>query len=379
MKKYFLLGLLIKSLFVVFTFHLDTLFIWERPAHFIQNLHIIGSYYGPLTYITFGVLSPIYFLSQHIGYWVLKTPYLFVDLYILYLLLKISPKAIHKKALIFWWLNPIVIFSTYAMGQIDIILSLSVILSVYVAKRHRAFSILSLGAGVAYKTMTLPLLIPSSLILENNLVKRIEMIVIGISVPLLLGILFWLPSHPNISNTYFPTGIIFYPKLSMTPDSIWEYSSLLLGTIGFFAVQYLLIKNKTHISNLAHVLFVSLAFVIIALPIYSVFRYTVLIPLLVLVSLKVEKALMLPLILILLPLGYLYVWPLEWGLIAHIYPQAKNLPALREWVSPVVNYENVAFLFRVIADSLIFYLAIVSLKKTFHHQTLSNQISGNHI
>jgi len=233
MKKYFLLGLLIKFLFVVFTFHLDTLFIWERPAHFIQNLHTISSYYGPLTYITFGMLSPIYFLSQNIGYWILKIPYLFVDIYILYLLLKMSPKAIHKKVLVFWWLNPIVIFSTYAMGQLDIILSLCVVLSVYVAKRHHVFSILSLGAGVAYKTMTLPLLISSSLILEKNLVKRIEMIAIGISVPLLLGILFWLPSHQNISNTYFPTGIIFYPKLSMTPDAIWEYSSLFIGIIGF--------------------------------------------------------------------------------------------------------------------------------------------------
>ncbi len=366
MKKYFLLGLIIKSLFIVFTFHLDTLFIWERPAHFIQNLNTIGAYYGPLTYITFGILSPIYFLSQHIGYWILKTPYLFVDFYILHLLLKMSPKSLHKKVLIFWWLNPIIIFSTYAMGQVDIFLSLCVVISVYVAKRRRTFSSLSLGAGVAYKTMTLPLLIPTALILEKNLVERIKIIAIGISVPLIIGLLFWLPSHPNISNTFFPTGIIFYPKLSMTPDSIWEYLSLLAGVIGFFAVQYLLIKNKTHISNLAQGLFASLAFVMIALPIYSIFRYTILMPLLVLVSLKMRKALSLALILILLPFGYLYIWSLEWGLIAHIYPQAKNLLALREWVAPLINYENVAFFFRIIADSLIFYLAILSFKSMFH-------------
>jgi len=365
MKKYCLLGLAVKLIFIFFAFHNDLIFIWERPAHFFENIHTIGSYYGPLTYITFGILSPIYFLSQYIGYWILKVPYLFVDTYILYLLLKMSPEAIHKKILIFWWLNPVVIFSTYAMGQVDIILSLSVVLSVYFSKRRRIFSILSLGAGVAYKTMTLPLLIPLSIILEKSTIGKIKMAAIGLSVPVLLAILFWLPAHSNIANTYFPTGIIFYPKLSMTPDSIWEYSSLLAGTISYLAIQYLLIKNKTHISNLAPVFFASLAFVIITLPIYSMFRYTLLMPLLVLVSLKMKKALALTLILILLPLGYLYIWPLEWGLIAHIYPEAKNLPALREWVAPLVNYENIAFVFRVIADSLIFYLAVISCRKIF--------------
>lgn len=378
MKKYFLLGLIIKSLLVAFTFHLDTLFIWERPAHFIQNLPTISSYYGPLTYITFGILSPIYFLSQHVGYWILKIPYFFLDIYILYLLLKLSHPAIHKKILIYWWLNPIIIFSTYAIGQVDIILSLCVALSVYTARKHRVFSILSIGAGVAYKTMTLPLLIPSALILGKSVTDKIKMMLIGISVPFVFALLFWLPAHSNVVNTYFPTGIIFYPRLSTTPDSIWEYLSLFAGIIGFFVVQYLVIKNKTRIYNLKYALFTSLSFVIIALPIYSIFRYTLLMPLLVLISLKMKKTFTLTLILILLPLGYLYIWPLEWGLIAHIYPQVKNLPALREWIAPLVNYENIALALRIIADSLIFYMAILSLKKMFI-KIKRNQSSGHHI
>lgn len=365
MKKYFLVGLFIRFLVIVFTFRYDLIFIWERPAFFLKNLNTIGSYYGPLTYITFGILSPIYFLSQQIGYWVLKIPYLFVDIYILFLLLKLSRKKIHKRILIFWWLNPIVIFSAYAIGQLDIIMALCVALSVFVAKKNHVFSIISVGTGVAYKTMTLPLLLPLTLILEERLISRIKIIASGLSLPVLLAIIFWLPSHADISNTYFPTKMVFYPQFSLTPDSVWEYFCLIVGIVSYFSLQFYLIKNKRSISNLGDILFSSLAFFIIALPIYSVFRYTVLMPLLVLVSLKNKKTLELTMIIILLMLGYVYTWPLQWGLIAHIYPQARSFPALREWVAPVVNYENVAFIFRVIADLLILYMAAVALKKTF--------------
>lgn len=91
----------------------------------------------------------------------------------------------------------------------------------------------------------------------------------------------------------------------------------------------------------------------------------VLMPLLILFSLNNKKEKFLALILVTLTLGYIYVWRLQWGLFVHIYPQATNLPALREFVSPIINYENAAFLFKVTADSLILYLAAASLSLTF--------------
>lgn len=370
MKKFFILGLFIKFFIIIFTYRYDLIFIWERPAFFLQNLHTIGSYYGPLTYITFGILSPIYFLSQHVGYWVLKIPYLLVDIYILFLLLRLSAKHLRKRVLIFWWLNPVVIFSAYAMGQLDIILALCVALSIFLARKNDISSALSIGGGVAYKTMTLPLLIPLTLVLKKKLKDRIKIFTAGLSVPVLLALMFWLPSHADVSNTYFPTKMVFYPQLLLTPDSVWEYFCLIVGLISYLILQYYLIKHKYSISNLGDILFSSLAFFIIALPIYSVFRYTVLIPLLVLVSLKNKETFTLTLIILLLMFGYVYTWPLQWGLIAHIYPQAAGIPALRELVAPYFNYENVAFVFRIGADSLIYYLAIVAVKKVFKRKAV---------
>lgn len=374
MKRLFIFGLLLKLLLIFTALHSDLIYTYEVPSHFFKNLNNLGTYYGPLSYITFALLSPLYFLSSYIGYWILKIPYLLIDIFILYLLLKLSKKAIQKKILIFWWLNPIVIFSTYALGQLEIILSLCAVLSIYSVKKSNTLSILSLGAGVAYKSMTLPLLIPSTLILVNGFIKRIKLLLIGLSIPVLLGLVFLLPTNSKVTNNYFPSGIIFFPKPSYSPDAIWEYLALTVGILGFLCTQLLLLKYKKGIASLIDVLFVSTAFIIVALPIYSVHRYMVLMPLLILYTLKNKKTKILALIIILLTLGYIYVWRLQWGLFVNFFPKVKDFSALREWASPIVNYENVAFIFRIIADLLILYLAAVALRKSFTRIGLSKRV-----
>lgn len=375
MKKLFIFGLLIKFFFIITAYHNDLIYTYEIPSHFFQNLNSLGTYYGPLSYITFALLSPLYFLSFHIGYWILKIPYFFLDLLTLYLLLKLTNLAIHKKILIFWWLNPIVIFSTYALGQLEIIMSLCVVLSVYAVRKSKMLSIFFLGVGVAYKSITLPLLIPSTLVLETKFRKRIEAFLIGLSIPVLLGLLFWLLTSSNVTNNYFPAGIIFFPKPSFSPDAVWEYLELVIGTVGFFLTQFLLLKYSKSVNNLISALFISTAFIIVALPVYSVHRYMVLIPLLILFSLKNNKTKILALIIVLLTLGYIYVWRLQWGLFVNSFPQVKDFPALREWFSPVTNYENVAFIFRVIANLLILYLAATALSKTFTNISVLRRIN----
>jgi len=365
MKKLFILGLLIKILLIFTAFHSDLIYTYEIPSHFFKNLNQLGTYYGPLSYITFALLSPLYFLSAHVGFWILKIPYLLVDISVLYVLLKISKNVIHKKILIFWWLNPIVIFSTYALGQLEIILCLCVVLSIYSAFRNKILSMVFLGVGVAYKSMTLPLLIPSALILEKSPKKRILIMLAGLLIPIFLAALFWFPTRSGITNNYFPTGIIFFPKPELSFSTIWEYLAFGIGVVGFIATQILLFKYKKNTADFINMLFASLGFIIVALPIYSIHRYMVLMPLLILFSLNNKKEKFLALILVTLTLGYIYVWRLQWGLFVHIYPQATNLPALREFVSPIINYENAAFLFKVTADSLILYLAAASLSLTF--------------
>lgn len=365
MRKYLFLGLIIKLIIIVFTQHDDLIYTWRIPYLFFPNLNAVGTYYGPLTYITFGILSPVYFISKYVGIWILKIPYLLVDIYILMLLLKLTPKSIHKKVLIFWWINPIVIFSTYALGQLDIIMSATLVLAVALAKKSHVSSMLSLGAGIAYKTMTLPLLIPASLILEKEPFQRAKMLALGVLVPIILTLLFWIFYRSSLSDAYFPSGTIFYPQLSLKPDAIWEYFSLVIGATGYLSAQLLLLKNKIKKVYFPEVLFSSLSFVLIALPLYSLHRYMVLIPLLVLVAVRYQKVKSLTLIIFLLFFGYVYVWRLQWGLVVHLYPQVAHFPALREFTAPLIDYENLAFVFRVIADSLILSLSVLSLKKTF--------------
>lgn len=364
MKRILILGFLIKFLAIFLTLHNDQIYIWEIPAHFLGNVSLIGSYYGPLSFLIFGFLSPVYYLSLQIGYWILKVPYLFVDLYILYILLKLTPRNLHQKIMVFWWLNPVVIFSTYMLGQLDILLSLSVVLSVYLASKSKIASTVSIGAGVAIKTMSLPLILPTVLTIEKNFKSRIMLLLIGALAAFVPGLLLFLITKIDITNAYFPKGIIFYPKISTTPDSIWEYTSLIIGVLGFVFIQIKLFTKNYSSKYLQNTLYASLAFVLVALPIYSLHRYVIITPLLVLVAVKNKKIITLSIILVMLVLGYVYQWRLQWGLIVHIFPIVKDYPAIREFLNPYLKYENLAFAFRVIVDISLMYLAFVAFSET---------------
>ena len=137
MRKILIIGFILRLVLMVLTLHGDLFFIWGGPVKFVTDSVLSKKNYPPLSFLTFALLSPLYLLGEKIGWWVLRLPYLLADLAIVKLLFKLLPQDKHRSALILWWLNPAVLFVTYAQGQIEIIVAAFLLLSVVLVKRSK--------------------------------------------------------------------------------------------------------------------------------------------------------------------------------------------------------------------------------------------------
>ena len=139
--------------------------------------------YPPLTYLFFGSWYPVtkVLSGPGLGMWlndwgakslfhpglftyllVLKLPYLFADLALLWFLLRLFPLHPRRTALI-WLFNPVSLYAVYAVGQFDILPALATVAAVYFARKNRFSSaalLLSLGACLkSYPLLLLPFLV----------------------------------------------------------------------------------------------------------------------------------------------------------------------------------------------------------------------------
>lgn len=248
-KKFFLLltvGLIIRITLIFVTLHPDIwaisfseyLFsfkkvfnIYDFLAKLPQNSALIENYgrnfftYPPLAYYTLGIfgfiLKPFFNkdffdnlaynlpkilndgrLYQHL--FLTKLPYLFFDLGVLWLLRRfVDEKRNRFLAAILWIFNPLVLYTSYMIGQFDIIPVFFTVLCLYSVKKSKLnWAAFSLGVGGAYKMFPLfflPFLVVSQ---EKSLGQKIKLSLIGLA-PYLFSIL------PFIGSTSFRQNVLF--------------------------------------------------------------------------------------------------------------------------------------------------------------------------
>ena len=214
-----LLGFVIRLLLIPISLHIDLRMIGDivtmnREAHLIMfNLPGGNPGYSSLAYYTmalfqllFGSMSPSVPLnvigSQVLAEWVtnpavfrqlffLKIWYLLFDLGVAYLLWRMF-RDDRKKArviLLFWLLNPIIIYNAYLHGQFDVVPIFFVVLALYLAKQERpALAVFFIGIAASFKYFPLFFLLPAVLILSQSWHERAKLFLLGI-LPFLLIIL----------------------------------------------------------------------------------------------------------------------------------------------------------------------------------------------
>ncbi|OGM27110.1 hypothetical protein A2962_03340 [Candidatus Woesebacteria bacterium RIFCSPLOWO2_01_FULL_39_61] len=240
--KWLVVGILIRLILMPITVHPDLwvftsagyfsayegrLSIYEDLANLSTNepnhplIKIAGNIndyfiYPPLAYFTFGTfqtfLKPLLdpnFIPQ---YWsnpdsvftnpslpwhlfLYKLPSLFIDIATAFLLAGLFEKQSRKKlAFIFWMFNPLTVYSTFMMGQFDIIPVLFTVFALALAKKKNYFwAILSLGVAGSFKIYPLLLIPPIAFLSDKDLWSRLKYLVLGF-LPFLITIASYISS-----------------------------------------------------------------------------------------------------------------------------------------------------------------------------------------
>lgn len=186
-------------------------------------------------------------LNLHLS--MLKIPYLPFDFLIAYLLFNLYHRPREKiLALTLWVFNPWVLYSTYMIGQFDVIPTALVVLAIYTLhksiKTERAVFLASfiLGIGASLKIYPLLFLFPLALVL-NQWSKRILAILLGCAV-YLLTILPFIASS-GFRSTALAAKQTLKSLYAQIPISGGESIILFLFFVGFFYLIFLYHKEKT--------------------------------------------------------------------------------------------------------------------------------------
>lgn len=186
LRQWLLIGLLIRLLVMPFTLHGDMLFVNSYPhflAHGVWDAYGAGlvkndvGYYPPLAMIFFALVQtflgfifpgfeeflhsityqsvdPLDSKYLFLALFLMKLPYLAVEFSLVTICLRMIPDDKDKRTfMVFWAVNPVVIYGTYMVGHLDLIPAFFVALACYFSLRKgkEHWACLSLAVGGLFK------------------------------------------------------------------------------------------------------------------------------------------------------------------------------------------------------------------------------------
>ncbi len=359
----------------------DYLSALPRTDQFIHKFGMTFFNYPPLAYIVPGLfmflLRPLinqeffyqylinpksllgsFQLMKHL--FVFKASYLAADLLVAYFLPKIFTKKNQKKVFYFWLFNPLSFLFTFAMGQLEIWLILSIVLAIYFAlvKKNNYLSLISLGIGGAFKLLPL-LFIPILIcIIESRFWQRIKLFLVGFLSYLFIILPFYLVS-PGFRYAAFlaeQSDKMFYMTLPVTGAEGLPIFVLIYSLIFYFAFYQKGVFSKIN----SGVWFGGFAFLgtFFSLTHYHPQWFLWLTPFLIWLFVKLGNKLWLPLVAILI--SFIFHWiffepSLHIGLMSAIFPRLGELGQLEK----ILGYNSIFWRnnFRALSTASFIYLA----------------------
>ncbi|MBU0650596.1 hypothetical protein KKC59_01650 [bacterium] len=414
-------GFAIRALFMPITIHGDLIWInlWPSKLSFFNIFdgfdYIIKNYreyikqlgvfyYGPLTYLFFAGIQFIYkIFVPNLGEWLktiettqmsleffknpipvldynytshifkylffMKLPYLIFDIGILSILFKLFPlKKINS--VILWAFNPVLLYGTYLFGQFDIIIGFIILLAVYFASNNKKYlAIITLSAGVCFKTVPIFLILPTIIILGNNWKEYLKLIFISIIAILIPIAIFYVHSNAVIYSI-FP-GVLKDKVIGSNEIETAKLLKLCLLGIGysFFLYSCFNIKNKQDKQNYLPKIYLCIFLLMYSLLSTSIHYFIWIIPVFILISLEDKRYTKFIWILSIAIMIYkIKKSSMCLGLFAPLNPEYfYSLPDLNELLSnSLIKWKNLVKIFRILFISTSFYtiytLCISNLK-----------------
>lgn len=303
----------------------------------------------------------------------LKLPYLVFDLPIAWLLASLF-KVGRMKLLgfSFWMFNPINLYTTYMVGQFDVIPTFFVVAALAVAVHRKNWwrvdplfwAALLLGLGAAYKIYPLLLLIPLSSV-ATGWGKRLLIVMMG-AVPYLLSVLPFLssPGYQATSLLASQTLKSLYPQIAVSGG---ESILLFLATLIFFYWLFVYLKSQPE-ALWSRFLIVLLIFFIFTHFHPQWFLWVVPLMLIELVSNNFRN-LLVQLMLLAVFIGMVFFFDpgLNIGLFSAIWPALYNSPSLWQLVSINIDYNFARSILQTILVGSAAYLIYYYFPRTNQH------------
>lgn len=176
----------------------------------------------------------------------LKIPYLFFDIPIAFMLMKMFEQKWKLLVFTLWMFNPVDLYATYMMGQFDIVPTFFVVLALYLIMKNSMkekylwWAVVLLGIGACFKIYPL-LLLPVVAFLFTSSIKRIGALILGIT-PYLLITSLYLPSQ-GFKTYALVAGQTLKSLYAQIPISGGESIILFLAFVGFCYLVFWEIKG----------------------------------------------------------------------------------------------------------------------------------------
>ena len=267
-----------------------------------------------------------------------KVPYLICDIVIgfaLYQLLKEDKKKAFI-GLVIWAFNPFVLHSIYALGQLDIIVAMFIVLSLLAIKFKRPYlAVVSMSLGAGVKIIPFLLIPPIIIILGKTIRKQIKLLLTSLAVFLAPFIPFFLNSKSAVFHIFYKASDF---EISPLRGVIFISAYLLFLTILYF------FKVKRDSDDLKILTF-SFISVLLLFYLYDVtLRFFVLVtPLLIMLAVR-DKIFWIYNVIFFITLFELRACAntQQWGLFAALHPEFfSSLPIADSFLNLLVNVKYI--------------------------------------
>ena len=392
-----LIGLLIRLVMIPFSLHIDLRFIGDIVG---MNQHaylftfdpnsplLVAPLYPPLAYYTIALFQflsnafsppiPLDIFSTQAAIDWLTNPFVFRQLFFLkiwYLLFDLGAAYLlwrmlrddQKKArivLLFWLLNPIIIYNAYLHGQFDVVPVFFVVLALYLAKQeHPAWAAFFIGIAACFKIYPLLFLIPAVLILSRAWRERVKLLLLG-TVPYLV---FLLPRLDEYLHTTSGFGDWFFKVGYDIGFGGQVYIFFALYAVLIWYVEY---KRVQGFEALWRVCFITLL-IYYPFSYFDLHYYAWLMPFAALYLVENPKIIKLYLFAFLSLLILLFQTPVA-RFFAPISPEYfLRLPSLMEVLSPYLPILFIMNVFRSFLVGTLFWLAWMVIQELNAYNTLA--------
>lgn len=311
-------------------------------------------------------LAPLDQYERHLNIFLLKIPYVFFEAVLLLFLSQLVQSPWRRRAALLWLWNPVVVYTTYLWGQIDVLTTmLLVIMAVAVVRSQRVATITALVLATMIKTLPIILWIPVAYVLARPW-SRSVIVLTGIITLFLAGNLPWIKDLERLNISYFPSVMASPFDFSLRPDSVIATMKLLIvGLIGLVLVIGVVRRPPLKPGRIVGVITVVLYLFFSAYRGTLFNHYVVLMPFLLLFWLKDRHAALKMMVFSgLLFLTHIYTRPLQGELFTPLgIDWLTNAPSSREFVAPWFQYEHLSLLTGAILSGWMLVETIVRGRK----------------